>query len=159
MIDVFLDQQVVAGRIPPLAATAADFLLHGHCHQKAEFGTAAIQRHFARLPRRACAEVDSGCCGMAGSFGYEHYDLSRQVGEDRLFPAVRPRSRGADDDRLRHQLPAPAARLPGRGGQALGGSGAAGGVGPAGGRCLPRGPGVALSFCSQSLPLSATLVV
>ncbi len=89
MIDVFLDAEVAAGRLPPLTAAGDKFLLHGHCHQKAEFGTAAIHRHFARMSGVACQEVDSGCCGMAGSFGYEHYELSQQVGEDRLFPAVR----------------------------------------------------------------------
>lgn len=89
MIDVFLEREVAAGRIPPLAATASAFLLHGHCHQKSEFGTAAIHRHFARMPGVTCEEVDSGCCGMAGSFGYEHFDVSLQVGERRLFPAVR----------------------------------------------------------------------
>lgn len=88
MIDVFLDREVAAGRIAPLAATASKFLLHGHCHQKSEFGTAAIHSHFARLPDVACEEVDSGCCGMAGSFGYEHYELSLAVGGQRLFPAV-----------------------------------------------------------------------
>jgi Fe-S oxidoreductase len=89
MIDVFLAEEVAAGRIPPLAATATDFLLHGHCHQKAEFGTGAIHAHFAQMENANCEEVDSGCCGMAGSFGYEHYELSRRIGEDRLFPAVR----------------------------------------------------------------------
>jgi len=89
MIDVFLEREVAAGQIPPLAAKASAFLLHGHCHQKSEFGTAAIHCHFARMPGVACEEVDSGCCGMAGSFGYEHYEFSLQVGERRLFPAVR----------------------------------------------------------------------
>lgn len=89
MIDAFLDEEVAAGKIPPLASWASKFLLHGHCHQKAEFGTGAIHNHFGRLADVTCEEVDSGCCGMAGSFGYEHYDVSRQVGEDRLFPAVR----------------------------------------------------------------------
>ncbi|MCU0872825.1 MAG: FAD-binding protein [Pirellulaceae bacterium] len=88
MIDVFLDREVSAGRLAPLTATASKFLLHGHCHQKAEFGTAAIRGHFARLPNVACEEVDSGCCGMAGSFGYEHFDVSLAVGQRRLFPAV-----------------------------------------------------------------------
>ena len=43
------------------------------------------------------SEIDSGCCGMAGSFGYEkeHYDMSMQIGEDRLFPAIQDRERGA----------------------------------------------------------------
>ena len=89
MIDVFLEREVAAGRIPPLAAKASAFLLHGHCHQKSEFGTAAIHSHFARMPGVTCEEVDSGCCGMAGAFGYEHFELSRQVGERRLLPAVR----------------------------------------------------------------------
>ena len=89
MIDQFLDEEVAAGKIPPLAASANEFLLHGHCHQKAEFGTAAIHNHFARMAGVSYEEVDSGCCGMAGSFGYEHFDVSKAVGEDRLFPAVR----------------------------------------------------------------------
>ena len=89
MLDGFLDAEVAAGKIPPLTALGDRFLLHGHCHQKAGFGTAAIHRHFARLPQVRFREVDSGCCGMAGSFGFEHYELSRQIGEQRLFPAVR----------------------------------------------------------------------
>jgi FAD/FMN-containing dehydrogenase/Fe-S oxidoreductase len=89
MIDGFLDEQVAAGAIPPLTTVPGRFLLHGHCHQKSLFGTSAIHRHFRRIPGLEWEEVDSGCCGMAGSFGYEHYDLSRQIGEDRLFPAVR----------------------------------------------------------------------
>ncbi len=84
MIDVFLDEQGVE-----LECDAEQVLLHGHCHQKAMFGTAAIKRLFAKMDKTTCHEVDSGCCGMAGSFGYEHYDLSKQIGESRLFPAVR----------------------------------------------------------------------
>ncbi|QBR94564.1 FAD-binding oxidoreductase [Nocardioides euryhalodurans] len=66
-------------------------LYHGHCHQKAEVGTAATVALLARIPGAEVAEVDAGCCGMAGSFGFEaeHYDVSIEVGEDRLFPAVR----------------------------------------------------------------------
>ncbi len=89
MLDGFLDAEVASGKIPPLAARGERFVLHGHCHQKAGFGTAAIHRHFSRLPQVAFRELDSGCCGMAGSFGFEHYQLSRQIGEERLFPAVR----------------------------------------------------------------------
>lgn len=84
MIDVFLRREGVE-----LAADHADILLHGHCHQKALFGTAAIKDLFADMPTVHCTEVDSGCCGMAGAFGYEHHDLSETIGEDRLFPAVR----------------------------------------------------------------------
>ena len=84
MIDVFLDQQDVR-----LASDHARVLLHGHCHQKALYGTGAMKRQFAKIEGADCEEVDSGCCGMAGSFGYEHHELSEKIGEDRLFPAVR----------------------------------------------------------------------
>ncbi|MEU6117525.1 FAD-linked oxidase C-terminal domain-containing protein [Streptomyces sp. NPDC047117] len=65
-------------------------LYHGHCHQKAEVGTAATVALLSRIPGVEVAELDAGCCGMAGSFGFEseHYDLSMTVGSDRLFPAI-----------------------------------------------------------------------
>lgn len=64
-------------------------LLHGHCHQKALVGIEATVRLLARIPGCQVTPLDSGCCGMAGSFGYEHYDISQTIGERRLFPAVR----------------------------------------------------------------------
>lgn len=68
-------------------------LLHGHCQQKALVGTGPSKRTLAAA---GCdvEEVDSGCCGMAGSFGYEseHYDISLAMGERRLLPAVRETS-------------------------------------------------------------------
>jgi Fe-S oxidoreductase len=69
-------------------------LFHGHCHQKALVGTettVALLRHVGDV-----VELDAGCCGMAGSFGFEaeHYALSMQIGEDRLFPAVRAEPAG-----------------------------------------------------------------
>ncbi|MEU6128038.1 FAD-linked oxidase C-terminal domain-containing protein [Saccharopolyspora sp. NPDC047091] len=66
-------------------------LFHGHCHQKAEVGTAATVGLLRRIPGAEVVELDAGCCGMAGSFGFEaeHYELSMAVGADRLFPAVR----------------------------------------------------------------------
>src|SRR6185312_1352819 len=53
-------------------------LFHGHCHQKAEVGTAATVTLLRRIPGAEVVELDAGCCGMAGSFGFEaeHYDLS-----------------------------------------------------------------------------------
>jgi FAD/FMN-containing dehydrogenase/Fe-S oxidoreductase len=65
-------------------------LLHGHCHQKALVGTAPSKRTLS-VAGGEVQEVDSGCCGMAGSFGYEaeHYDVSLAMGERRLLPAVR----------------------------------------------------------------------
>jgi len=66
-------------------------LFHGHCHQKALAGTAATVALLRAIPGAEVAELDAGCCGMAGSFGFEveHYDLSMSIGELRLFPAIR----------------------------------------------------------------------
>jgi Fe-S oxidoreductase len=66
-------------------------LIHGHCYQKALTGTAALHTVLNQLPDSTVEEIPSGCCGMAGSFGYEreHYAISMACGEDRLFPAVR----------------------------------------------------------------------
>lgn len=66
-------------------------LLHGHCQQKALVGTGPSTSILTLPPNYALEEVDSGCCGMAGSFGYEseHYDISLKMGERRLLPAVR----------------------------------------------------------------------
>ena len=92
MIDVFLDRELRAGRLDrALESPAGKILVHGHCHQKALYGTSAMKRVLGGVPGLEVSEVDSGCCGMAGAFGYEkeHYELSRQIGEDRLFPAIR----------------------------------------------------------------------
>ncbi|MDQ7065736.1 MAG: FAD-linked oxidase C-terminal domain-containing protein [candidate division KSB1 bacterium] len=66
-------------------------ILHGHCHQKALVGTAATKALLGRISGDGVDEVDSGCCGMAGSFGYEkeHYQISMAIGERRLLPYVR----------------------------------------------------------------------
>ena len=72
-------------------------VLHGHCHQKALAGTAATVALLQRIPGAQVTELDAGCCGMAGSFGFEaeHYALSMQIGESRLFPALRTADAGA----------------------------------------------------------------
>jgi FAD/FMN-containing dehydrogenase/Fe-S oxidoreductase len=72
-----------------LRPTGGRILFHGHCHQKALAGTRATVELLSRVGD--VAELDAGCCGMAGSFGFEaeHYELSMQIGESRLFPAVR----------------------------------------------------------------------
>jgi FAD/FMN-containing dehydrogenase/Fe-S oxidoreductase len=66
-------------------------VVHGHCHQKALVGMAPTTRLLERVEGLEFTVLDSGCCGMAGSFGYEqgHYELSRAIGERVLFPAVR----------------------------------------------------------------------
>ena len=92
MIDVFLAEEMAAGRIDVSFTTKCKrVLLHGHCHQKALYGTEAMRRVLDGIEGLTVNEVDAGCCGMAGSFGYEKYDLSMKVGEDRLFPAIRKR--------------------------------------------------------------------
>jgi FAD/FMN-containing dehydrogenase/Fe-S oxidoreductase len=72
-----------------LARASAPILVHGHCHQKALVGMQGTKAALAMIPEAKVTVVDSGCCGMAGSFGYEHYDLSMAIGERALFPAVR----------------------------------------------------------------------
>jgi FAD/FMN-containing dehydrogenase/Fe-S oxidoreductase len=71
-------------------------LLHTHCHQRALVGSGPAVRLLAAIPHCRVTDLDSGCCGMAGSFGYEreHYEISRQVGEQRLLPAVRAQAPG-----------------------------------------------------------------
>ena len=75
----------------PLKSQDIDILLHGHCHQKALIGTSAAKKAFGMLGDCTVNEVDSGCCGMAGAFGYEaeHYDVSMAMAERTLLPAVR----------------------------------------------------------------------
>ena len=66
-------------------------ILHGHCHQKAMGLLAPARALLSRIPGAAVDDLDAGCCGMAGSFGYavEHFDVSRAIGERRLLPAAR----------------------------------------------------------------------
>ena len=91
LIDEFLAQSVEHEglQIPWRADPGPRVLFHGHCHQKALVGI----KHTMTLLRAAGCQVEesgAGCCGMAGSFGYEaeHYEISRKVGADRLFPKV-----------------------------------------------------------------------
>ena len=98
MIDEFIAGEAEAGRInaDQFTGEPADILLHGHCQQKAVASTGPTIRMLS-IPRNFnVREIPSGCCGMAGSFGYEkeHYELSMNVGELILFPAVRDASPG-----------------------------------------------------------------
>jgi len=78
-------------RILPMDGRPVRILVHGHCHQKALGGLPALKKLLGRIPGSEVVDLDAGCCGMAGSFGYEreHYDVSRAAGERRLFPAIR----------------------------------------------------------------------
>jgi Fe-S oxidoreductase len=72
-------------------------LLHGHCHQKAMGLLAPARALLSRIPSATVVDLDAGCCGMAGSFGYarEHYDVSKQIGERKLLPAARTMKPGS----------------------------------------------------------------
>ena len=91
----------------PLARRA---LLHGHCHQKAYGAMPAVQRALALVPGLEVATVESSCCGMAGSFGYEaeHHEVSMRMAEAALLPAVRATAEDtlivADGTSCRHQI-------------------------------------------------------
>jgi Fe-S oxidoreductase/FAD/FMN-containing dehydrogenase len=94
LVDELLLDAVEDGRLPldPSAEVAGRRILyHGHCHQKALVGTGPTVALLRAIPGAQVSEVDAGCCGMAGSFGFEteHYDLSLRIGGQRLFPAVR----------------------------------------------------------------------
>jgi Fe-S oxidoreductase len=89
LLDGWLADRAAAGELPlhfrGLHQTA---LVHGHCQQKALVGLTGTQRALQLIPDLTAKPVDSGCCGMAGSFGYDHFDISQQIGARVLFPAV-----------------------------------------------------------------------
>ncbi|HKX31278.1 MAG TPA: FAD-linked oxidase C-terminal domain-containing protein [Blastocatellia bacterium] len=110
LFEEFVAREARAGRFAlELQAVEAPILLHGHCHQKA-FGAVPPVLDVLRLIPGASPElIESSCCGMAGSFGYEarHYDLSIQMAEAGLLPAVRKQPRAivvADGTSCRHQI-------------------------------------------------------
>lgn len=80
----------------PLRPARSDVLLHGHCHLKALVGLQPTLRMLQMIPGAAVEVVDSGCCGMAGSFGFEreHYEVSMAMGRRKLFGAVESKSDG-----------------------------------------------------------------
>jgi FAD/FMN-containing dehydrogenase/Fe-S oxidoreductase len=90
LLEEFLLRERANGLTIPFVAHGQRALLHGHCHQKAMVGTAPTVAAL-RWARYEVSEVDSGCCGMAGSFGFEkeHYDISIALGNRRLAPAVK----------------------------------------------------------------------
>lgn len=94
---------------PAMPAQADSVVLHGHCHQKALWGSETSARFLRRIFGAKLSVLDTGCCGMAGSFGYvdRRYDLSMTIGEERLFPAVRAASDAvvcAPGTSCRHQI-------------------------------------------------------
>ena len=93
LFDEFIMREVAAGRITSndFRDDAVEIWLHGHCHQKALVGTEKTVKALQLLKNAKVHIIPSGCCGMAGSFGYEkeHYQTSLAIGEMVLFPAVR----------------------------------------------------------------------
>ena len=93
LYDEFIMREVARGNISAeqFRSDAVEIWLHGHCHQKALVGIEYTASMLRLLPNCNLHVIPSGCCGMAGSFGYEkeHYQTSMEIGEMILFPAVR----------------------------------------------------------------------
>lgn len=93
LVDEFIAREIEAGRITKDKFTKEHktILLHGHCQQKALSGVGASVKMLSLPENYKVQTIPSGCCGMAGSFGFEkeHFDVSMQIGELVLFPAVR----------------------------------------------------------------------
>jgi len=112
MIDEFLWEEAKAGRITSKSFTKEHhkIKLHGHCQQKAIASTESTIGILSLPENYSVTEIPSGCCGMAGSFGYEkeHYELSMKVGELILFPAIRSSDKDtiicAPGTSCRHQI-------------------------------------------------------
>jgi Fe-S oxidoreductase len=91
--------------LPPRRA-----LVHGHCHQKAFDAFTPVLDVLRLIPGLTVVPIESGCCGMAGTFGYhpDHVDVSRRMGELSLLPAVRSADADtlivADGTSCRHQI-------------------------------------------------------
>lgn len=90
LVDGWLAQKVKSGEARlEFESRVATAHLHGHCQQKALVGTSGTKQALSLIPGLDVQETDSGCCGMAGSFGYDHFEVSQAIGERALFPALR----------------------------------------------------------------------
>jgi Fe-S oxidoreductase len=92
LFEVFLEDEMRAGRAAlPLRRGPSTVLLHAHCHQRSMGLTSRAAELLRRIPRATVTDLEAGCCGMAGSFGYarEHYAVSQAIGERKLLPAAR----------------------------------------------------------------------
>ena len=112
LIEEFLKKEIALGNIKAEQFTTKEktIKIHGHCHQKALSNT-AVTFDILNLPENfRVSIIPSGCCGMAGSFGYEkeHYEVSMNIGEQSLFPAVRKAPEetviSANGTSCRHQI-------------------------------------------------------
>ena len=93
LIDEFISQEIDKGHIVSRSFISEEkkILLHGHCHQKALSSISHTEKILSLPVNYSVKTIPSGCCGMAGSFGYEkeHFKLSNKIGEMVLFPAIR----------------------------------------------------------------------
>ncbi len=97
LFEEFLERELSAARATlSLGRGPSTILLHPHCHQRSMGLAAPAAALLSRIPGATVTDLDAGCCGMAGSFGYavEHYDVSRAIGERKLLPAARNARRG-----------------------------------------------------------------
>jgi FAD/FMN-containing dehydrogenase/Fe-S oxidoreductase len=110
LFEEFVAREARAGRFTlTFKAADAPILLHGHCHQKAFAAVTPILEVLRLIPGAKPELIESSCCGMAGSFGYEarHHEVSMQMAEAQLLPAVRKRPDAiivADGTSCRHQI-------------------------------------------------------
>jgi Fe-S oxidoreductase len=112
LIEEFIENEIAIGNITSEQFTVSEKTIkfHGHCHQKALLNQSS-SFSVLNLPKNyKVTIIASGCCGMAGSFGYEkeHYDVSMQIGEQTLFPAIRSTAAdviiSANGTSCRHQI-------------------------------------------------------
>src|SRR6185436_9338386 len=92
LFEEFLERECATGRATlNLRPGPANILLHVHCHQRSMGLGSAAAALLSRIPSAKITDLDAGCCGMAGSFGYsvEHYEVSKAIGERKLLPAAR----------------------------------------------------------------------
>ena len=113
LFEEFLAREAQTGHLDALKAQIATVdrpvLLHGHCHQKAFDAVSPVMEVLRWIPGAKPQLIESSCCGMAGSFGYEakHYEVSMQMAELSLLPAVRAQPNAivvADGTSCRHQI-------------------------------------------------------
>jgi FAD/FMN-containing dehydrogenase/Fe-S oxidoreductase len=116
LLEEFIDREAQAGRFDlEFAETHDRILVHGHCHQKAFAAINPVLSVIRLIPGAKPELINSSCCGMAGSFGYEskHFDLSMKMAELSLLPAVRAKPDAlviADGTSCRHQIQGGAGR-------------------------------------------------
>ncbi len=92
LFEEFVVREAAAGRFDAVFSPVTQpIVVHGHCHQKAHGAANAVLEALRLIPGAAPEMIESSCCGMAGSFGHEteHYDVSMQMAEQSLLPAVR----------------------------------------------------------------------